>query len=270
MAAKSLGAGRSVSPIPLIPGGGTYRAGQASFGYMCLGNRMFSLGKMWRRWHRQAKASMKRNAAVAAARPLISVQSVLYAYGNITAIPLPAVLMAPVRPDVVNYVHAQVSNNSRQPYAVSKLAGHQTSAKYWRTGLAISRIPRVSCGGTYRAGQAAYGNMCRGEFPLVVSDSIESVEETSEAIKVLKRIGDFADAEKAKDSVGVRYGKGKMRNRRYISRKGPLIVYGTKGSLVEAFRNIPGIDICNVERLNLLKLAPGGHLGRPGAMPFSR
>ncbi|CAL9217423.1 unnamed protein product [Arabidopsis halleri] len=73
------------------------------------------------------------------------------------------------------------------------------------------------------------------EFPLVVSNSIESVEETSEAIKVLKRI--------------VRYGKGTMRNRRYIFRKGPLIVYGTKGSLVEAFRNIPGIDICNVERM---------------------
>lgn len=54
-----------------------------------------------------------------------------------------------------------------------------------------------------------------------------------------------------------------MRNRRYISRKGPLIVYGTEGSkLVKAFRNIPGVEIANVERLNLLKLAPGGHLGR--------
>lgn len=54
-----------------------------------------------------------------------------------------------------------------------------------------------------------------------------------------------------------------MRNRRYISRKGPLIVYGTEGSkLVKAFRNIPGVEVVNVERLNLLKLAPGGHLGR--------
>merc|ERR1712045_620727 len=29
-----------------------------------------------------------------------------------------------------------------------------------------------------------------------------------------------------------------------------------------AFRNIPGVDTINVERLNLLKLAPGGHGGR--------
>ena len=40
-------------------------------------------------------------------------------------------------------------------------------------------------------------------------------------------------------------------------------MYGTEGSkLVKAFRNIPGVDVANVERLNLLKLAPGGHLGR--------
>lgn len=27
-------------------------------------------------------------------------------------------------------------------------------------------------------------------------------------------------------------------------------------------RNIPGVELCSVERLNLLQLAPGGHLGR--------
>ncbi|KAJ8533970.1 hypothetical protein K7X08_007294 [Anisodus acutangulus] len=54
-----------------------------------------------------------------------------------------------------------------------------------------------------------------------------------------------------------------MRNRRYISRKGSLIVYGTEGvKPVKAFRNIPGVEICHVDRLNLLKLAPGSHLGR--------
>lgn len=30
-----------------------------------------------------------------------------------------------------------------------------------RTGRAVARIPRVSGGGTHRAGQAAFGNMCR-------------------------------------------------------------------------------------------------------------
>jgi len=42
-----------------------------------------------------------------------------------------------------------------------------------------------------------------------------------------------------------------------------LIVYDTANSLIaQRARNIPGVDFCHVERLNLLELAPGGHLGR--------
>jgi len=55
-----------------------------------------------------------------------------------------------------------MAKNSRQAYAVSVKAGHQTSAESWGTGRAVARIPRVSGGGTHRAGQAAFGNMCRG------------------------------------------------------------------------------------------------------------
>ncbi|KAG5253154.1 hypothetical protein OIU76_021031 [Salix suchowensis] len=255
--------------------------------------------------------------AAAAARPLVSVQTLPclndMATDSAATVALPDVMKASIRPDIVNYVHTNISKNSRQPYAVSKKAGHQTSAESWGTGRAVSRIPRVPGGGTHRAGQGAYGNMCRGgrmfaptkiwrrwhrkinvnqkryavvsaiaasaipslvmarghrvesvpEMPLVISDSAESIEKTSTAIKVLKEIGAFPDAEKAKDSHAIRPGKGKMRNRRYISRKGPLIVYGSEGSkMVKAFRNIPGVEVANVERLNLLKLAPGGHLGR--------
>jgi len=45
-------------------------------------------------------------------------------------------------------------------------------------------------------------------------------------------------------------------------KKGPLLVYNCPTKQVYAFRNIPGLDICHVERLNLLKLAPGGLFGR--------
>ncbi|XP_022748479.1 60S ribosomal protein L4-like [Durio zibethinus] len=254
-------------------------------------------------------------AAAAAARPLVSVQTIEsdMATDATPTVPLADVMKASIRPDIVTFVHDNISKNRRQPYAVSKRAGHQTSAESWGTGRAVSRIPRVPGGGTHRAGQGAFGNMCRGgrmfaptkiwrrwhrkinvnqkryavasaiaasaipslvmarghrieavpEMPLVISDSVESVEKTSAAIKVLKQVGAYPDVEKAKDSQGIRPGKGKMRNRRYISRKGPLIVYGTEGAkLVKAFRNIPGVEVANVERLNLLKLAPGGHLGR--------
>jgi large subunit ribosomal protein L4e len=73
-----------------------------------------------------------------------------------------------------------MAKNKRQPYAVSEKAGEQTSAESWGTGTkrqktpkfasaeltsctgrAVARIPRVSGGGTHRAGQAAFGNQCR-------------------------------------------------------------------------------------------------------------
>ncbi|GAB2215978.1 hypothetical protein Droror1_Dr00023744 [Drosera rotundifolia] len=254
-------------------------------------------------------------AAAAAVRPLVTVHPLDTDMSVDTplTVPLPDVMKAPIRPDLLNFVHSNISKNSRQPYAVSRRAGHQTSAESWGTGRAVSRIPRVPGGGTHRAGQGAFGNMCRGgrmfaptkiwrrwhrrvnvnmkryaivsaiagsavpalviarghrvegvpELPLVVSDAAEGVEKTKDAINVLKKVGAYEDAEKAKKSLAIRAGKGKMRNRRYVSRKGPLIVYSTEGAkIVKAFRNLTGVDVCHVERLNLLKLAPGGHVGR--------
>jgi large subunit ribosomal protein L4e len=96
-----------------------------------------------------------------AARPLVSVYS---DKGDITTsnITLPAVFKAQIRPDIVSFVHFEMKKNSRQPYAVSEKAGHQTSAESWGTGRAVARIPRVRGGGTHRSGQGAFGNMCRG------------------------------------------------------------------------------------------------------------
>ncbi|KAL6323231.1 hypothetical protein AAG906_029238 [Vitis piasezkii] len=49
-----------------------------------------------------------------------------------------------------------------------------------------------------------------------------------------------------------------MRRKRKIATlfEGPLIVYGMEGAKqVKAFQNIPGVEVANVDRLNLLKLA---------------
>lgn len=56
-----------------------------------------------------------------------------------------------------------------------------------------------------------------------------------------------------------------MRGRRHRQRRGPLVVYDPEKDgkeLVKAMRNIPGVETCSVYALNLLQLAPGGHLGR--------
>lgn len=249
--------------------------------------------------------------SLSTARPLVTVYTDKNESSGET-ISLPAVFKAPIRPDIVNFVHQQVSKNSRQPYCVSKEAGHQTSAESWGTGRAVARIPRVRGGGTHRSGQGAFGNMCRGgrmfaptkpwrrwhrkinvnqkryalvsaiaasgvpalvqskghmvqevpEFPLVVSDKIQEYNKTEQAVIFLRRIKAWNDIQKVYKSQRFRAGKGKMRNRRRIQRRGPLIIYGQDQGIRKAFRNIPGIDLMNINKMNLLKLAPGGHVGR--------
>jgi large subunit ribosomal protein L4e len=101
------------------------------------------------------------------------------------------------------------------------------------------------------------------EFPLVVSNTVEKIERTKEAVRFLKDVGAWADVQKVIDTVKVRAGKGKLRSRRFRSRRGPLVVYsGANVPLLKALRNVPGVEVAHVSRLNLLQLAPGGHVGR--------
>lgn len=245
-----------------------------------------------------------------AARPLVSVFSLEGAKTGETT--LPQVMTAPMRPDIVQFVHTNMNKNNRQAYSVSPWAGKQVSATSWGTGRAVARIPRVGGGGTSRSGQGAFGNMCRGgrmfaptktwrkwhrkinssqrryavasalaasavpalvmarghkvddvpEIPLVMDNSIESAKKTSAAKDILASVGALADVEKAADSKKIRAGKGKGRNRRYTLRRGPLVIYKQNDGVEQAFRNLPGVELCCVDRLNLLQLAPGGHMGR--------
>jgi len=100
-------------------------------------------------------------------------------------------------------------------------------------------------------------------LPLVVDDKLEGIEKTRDAVAFLKRFGAYEDVERVANSKVIRAGKGKLRNRRYRLRRGPLFIYANENvNLLRAVRNIPGVEISNVHRLNLRQLAPGGHLGR--------
>lgn len=100
------------------------------------------------------------------------------------------------------------------------------------------------------------------EVPLVIGNFVESISKTKEAALLLKSVGAHRDILKVSKSRKLRAGKGKMRNRRHRQRRGPLVVYNEDKGIVQGFRNIPGVEVANVRSLNLLQLAPGGHLGR--------
>lgn len=249
---------------------------------------------------------------MATVRPTVSI----YQYDNpkekTGTVALPHVMMSPLRPDIVREVHKLVNKNRRNPYAVSSKAGYETAAESWGTGRAVARIPRAPGGGTHRAGQGAFGNMCRGggmfcptktwrrwprkvnvrekrhavatalaasclpplvmarghrigqvnELPLVVSDGLESVSRTKVAVGVLHGLGLKEELVKIIKSKKLRAGKGKSRNRRYVKRTGPLVIYKEDNGVMRGMRNIPGVDTENVTRMNILKLAPGGNFGR--------
>ena len=185
--AESWGTGRAVARIPRVGGGGTHRSGQAAFGNMCRGGRMFAPTKTWRRWHVKVNQNQRRFATVSA----------------LAASALPSLVLA---------------------------RGH--------------RIEEIE------------------EVPLVVGNAVESFQKTKEAVELLKTLRAYRDVVKVSNSRKLRAGKGKMRNRRHRQRRGPLVVYNEDGGIVKAFRNLPGVEVVNVRRLNLLQLAPGGHIGR--------
>lgn len=245
------------------------------------------------------------------ARPVVNI----YSHENACDIkgnaPLPAVFAAPIRDDIVHYIHSQIAKNRRQGRGVNTEAGRQVVAESWGTGRAVARIPRVGGSGTGRCAQGAYGNMCRGghmftpmriwrkwhvksnlkqkrhatasalaasavaplvlarghrvqnlnEVPLVVDNL--NITKTKSLIKALERLGVKDELTRSRLSKKIRAGRGKLRNRRYVIRRGPLIVHGDENREVKkGARNLPGVDVCHVDRLNLLQLAPGGHVGR--------
>jgi len=102
------------------------------------------------------------------------------------------------------------------------------------------------------------------ELPLVLGgEALNKTAQTKEAYALLEKFGLSEDVDKAKESKTVRRGAGKARNRRYKSRLGPLLVHAdSTAPLLKAVRNLPGVDTCYVDDLNLLQLAPGGHMGR--------
>lgn len=95
--------------------------------------------------------------------------------------------------------------------------------------------------------------------------SSAAIAKTSAALALLKAVGAGPEIDKVAGSRKLRAGKGKLRGRRYRQRRGPLVIYSPDvdgKELVRAFRNVPGVETCSAYALNLLQLAPGGHLGR--------
>lgn len=136
--------------------------------------------------------------------------------------------------------HRKINQNQKRHAVASALAASACTGLNFARGHKVANVP---------------------ELPLVI-DSL-NVDTTKQLLSILEKFGVGSDILKARKSRKIREGSGKMRNSRYVMRKGPLLVYGKENNLVKrTARNLPGVEVCSVHKLNLLQLAPGGHLGR--------
>ncbi len=99
-------------------------------------------------------------------------------------------------------------------------------------------------------------------FPLIVDHSVESLAKTKDIIKTLTALHVEKDVQKAKDKKQVRAGKNKNRGNRFRQKKSLLIVTNGTQPLYKAARNLPGVDVVQVQSLNAEHLAPGALAGR--------
>lgn len=193
---------------------------------MCRSGRMFAPTKVWRKWHQKINLGQKCVSLFRSANvPLISLHTPPVAIPNVQILTF----------------------TSRRFATASALAASSVPSLLLARGHQISTVPEV---------------------PLVISSSAfesASIAKTSAAVSLLNAVGAGPDLSRVRASKKLRAGKGKLRGRRHRQRRGPLVVYDpeTDGKeLVKAFRNIPGVETSSVFALNLLQLAPGGHLGR--------
>ncbi len=97
------------------------------------------------------------------------------------------------------------------------------------------------------------------QSPIILESDIENVKKTKEVAALLALLLDEEMQRCRKRKI--RAGMGKMRNRRYRRKKGPLLIV-SDDSLMKAGRNIAGVDVVTPSTLDIGHLAPGAQAGR--------
>jgi large subunit ribosomal protein L4e len=106
------------------------------------------------------------------------------------------------------------------------------------------------------------GHRFDAELPIVADDEFQGIKTTKEVIGFMEAINVYDDVMRAKNGKHIRAGGGKRRGRKYKKPKSLLIVIGEDNGIVRGARNLSGVDVINVNRLNAELLAPGTHAGR--------
>ncbi|MBW3019193.1 50S ribosomal protein L4 [Candidatus Woesearchaeota archaeon] len=105
------------------------------------------------------------------------------------------------------------------------------------------------------------GHKVPAKYPFIIDNSIEAAKKTKDVKNALLALGFKEELERA-SVKHVRAGRGGSRGRKNKKAKGPLFVVSKECEGVKALKNIAGIDVVEVSRINAELLAPGCHAGR--------
>ncbi len=97
--------------------------------------------------------------------------------------------------------------------------------------------------------------------PLIIEDKLQELTKNKEVYEALIALGLEKELFRCSQKK-TRAGRGKMRGRKEIKRKGPLIIVSEDKGISKAAKNIPGVDIATVKSLKVEMLAPGTYPGR--------
>lgn len=104
------------------------------------------------------------------------------------------------------------------------------------------------------------GHLFDGKAPIIINDEFENIAKTKDVKKTLEKIIRL-EMERCGQRK-MRSGRGKMRGRRYKKKRGPLIIVSKECQLLKSAKNIPGVNVSVLEKLNTELLAPGSQAGR--------
>ena len=106
------------------------------------------------------------------------------------------------------------------------------------------------------------GHRFEADLPVVAVDEFQNLRTTKEVVGFMEAAKVYNDILRSKNGKHIRAGGGKRRGRKYKKTKSILIIVDQDNGIGRAARNLSGVDVVAVKKLNTELLAPGTHAGR--------
>ncbi len=99
-------------------------------------------------------------------------------------------------------------------------------------------------------------------LPFVLTDDFENLKKSKDVVKTLIAIGLGPELQRVEKKAKRTSGMKRLRGRGKVVARSVLIVTSKPSDLTKAARNLAGVNVASVDKLNAVLLAPGGVAGR--------